>query len=147
MSTVARTVGWVKRFLEELRDLGTGIVYGNDGIQGEALPTQWVMTADIVQTLGCMVPSEVEHLYCDNVIKALGDEAGCLRYLPDVFIEHMHAFAGKAPLDHGYIRVNNGAQYARDSAAFERWRDGEMPGHVSAVRALRSNVTGRSGAA
>lgn len=116
-----RTLGWVKRYLEELRDLRSGIVYGDDGHQGQRLPTQWAMTSDIVQALGRMVPAPVEHLYCDNSILDLGRAIGRIRYLPDVLVEHMHPVAGKAANDDQYQRVNGRAQYARDHAAYKQW--------------------------
>jgi len=138
-----RTPGWAGRYLAELRELGTGIVYGDDGIQGQRLPTQWAMTADIVRALGRMVPADVEHLYCDNAIKDLGEAVGCLRYLPDVLIEHMHPVAGKAPMDAGYARVNRAEQYAKDRAAYETWRDRLLPDQAAMVRALRAvNASG-----
>src|SRR5690606_31047630 len=64
---VPETVGWAQRFDAELRDLGTGIVYADDGLRGEELPTQWVMTADIVRSLeNRLSVAPVTHLYCDN---------------------------------------------------------------------------------
>ena len=138
-----RSAGWAARYLEALRELGTGIVYGDDGLQGARLPTQWAMTADIVRALGRMVPAPVEHLYCDNAVQDLGLAAGCLRYLPDVLIEHMHPLAGKAELDAGYRRVNARAQYARDRAAYGVWRSGQRATDAATVRALREGVTVR----
>jgi hypothetical protein len=133
---VPRTFGWATRYLEELRDLGTGIVYGDDLLQGENLPTQWAMTSDIVHMLGRMVPSGVEHLYCDNVIKLLGDRAECLRYLPDVTIEHVHFTNAKAPLDEGYLRVNRPEQYRLDFDAFQRWQASQLAGQAEDIRKL-----------
>lgn len=134
-----RSAGWARRYLEALRELGTGIVYGNDLLQGERLPTQWAMTSDIVRALGRMVPAPVEHLYCDNAVMALGLRAECLRYLPSVVVEHLHPIALKAPTDAQYRRVNAPDQYRRDGAAYRRWireRDG-LVADVAAVRALR----------
>jgi hypothetical protein len=131
-----RTKGWVAAYLAALRDLRTGIVYGNDGIQGQRLPTQWAMTSDIIRALGRMVPADVEHLYCDNAVKDLGEAAGCLRYLPDVLIEHMHPVAGKAPMDAGYARVNRREQYRKDRLAYEKWRDRGLPDQAAMVRAV-----------
>lgn len=134
---IPRTTGWAKRYHEELQDLGTGIVYGDDLLQGEKLPTQWVMTSDIVHALGRMVPAGVEHLYCDNAILNLGQGAGCIRYLPDVVIEHMHPAVGKAPEDDGYRTVNCDEQIQRDRAAYDAWVRHDLLAHVDAVRALR----------
>jgi len=134
---VPRTPGWADRYLAELARLGVGIVYGDDRIQGQRLPTQWAMTADIVRELGRMVPAPVEHLYCDNAVADLGRAAGCLVYLPDVVIEHRHPLVGAAPWDEQYRRVNSSEQYARDRAAYERWRAEQMGADVDAVRQLR----------
>lgn len=134
---IPRTPGWAKRYCDELDHLGTGIVYGDDLLQGDKLPTQWAMTADIVRTLGRMVPADVEHLYCDNSILDLGQAADCIRYLPDVIIEHMHPAAGKAVFDDGYQAVNNDTQIAHDRAAYEHWRAVQLPAQADAVRALR----------
>ena len=132
-----RSAGWSGRYLAELRDLGTGIVYGDDRIQGERLPTQWAMTSDIVRALGRMVPADVEHLYCDNAIADLGRAAECIRYLPDVVVEHCHPLAGRAEWDAGYLRVNSRTQYVRDGDAYQQWYAEQMAADVQTVRQVR----------
>lgn len=134
-----RTKGWDARYLEALRELGTGIVYGNDLLQGENLPTQVAMTSDIVQAIGHMAPPVLTHLYVDNYWKELGDRAGCLRYLPDVVVEHMHPVAGKAEWDEGHRRVNEPGMYQADQRAFREYAaSGRLSADVHAVRALRA---------
>jgi hypothetical protein len=118
-----RTEGWVGRYLAELRAQGTGIVSCPDGYRPDDLPTQWAMTADIVRALGAMVPAPVEHLYCDDAVRALGRGADCFGYLDDVLIEHMHPVAGKAERDPQYDRVNGRAQYKGDRRAYHLWRE------------------------
>lgn len=133
-----RTHGWAQRYLDELRDLGTGIVYGDDGYQHENTPTQWAMTSDIPRTLGRrMVPAEVDHLYCDDVVRDLGRAAECIRYLPDVMIEHVHPSAGKTDKDEQYVRVNSRAQYAKDRPAYQQWAGEHLAEQAALVRALR----------
>lgn len=131
-----RTRGWAARYLEALRDMGTGIVYGDDLLQGERLCTSWAMTSDIVRALGRMVPAPVEHMFCDNSVMDLGRLAGCLRYLPDVVVEHCHPLAGKAEWDTGYVRVNRADQYQRDGAAYGQWTAQDRAADVAAVKAL-----------
>ena len=132
-----RTYGWDQAYLDALRDLGTGIVYGNDLLQGHRLPTQCAMTADIVRALGYMSPPSLKHLAVDNWWLELGKGANCLRYLPDVIVEHRHPFAGKAQMDEGYQRVNSQAMYDHDLTEFERLRQVELPAAVAKIRALR----------
>lgn len=132
-----RTPGWVGRYLAALRRMGTGIVFCDDGYQGENIPTQWAMTADIVRALGRMVPAPVDHLYCDNAVRDLGRGADRLTYLPDVLIEHMHPVAGKAPSDAQYDRVNGREQYRHDRAAYRGWaRNGGLAHDIEIVRTL-----------
>lgn len=137
-----RTRGWDSLYLEELRALGTGIVYGDDLLQGEALPTQCAMTADIVRALGYMAPPDLHHMYVDNFWRDLGAAAGCIRYLPDVVVEHMHPVVGKAPVDDGYLRVNDRAVYDADQRAYERYRAERFAEDVQKIRTLGSGVNG-----
>lgn len=133
-----RTVGWDKAYIHALRELGTGIVYGDDLLQRENLPTQCAMTSDIIRALGYMAPPTLTHLYVDDFWKSLGEAADCLRYLPDVVIEHRHPIARKAAWDEGYHRVNAPEMYAKDEAAFAEYTRMAFPSDVEKVRALVS---------
>jgi hypothetical protein len=137
-----RTHGWDQAYLDALRELGTGIVYGNDLLQRERIPTQVAMTADIVRTLGYMAPPGLVHLYVDNFWRDLGAVADCLRYLPDVVIEHRHPVAGKASWDDGYRRVNAPEVYERDRLAYSGYLAGRFRDDVATVRALRGGPRG-----
>lgn len=130
-----RSVGWDARIAEALAP-SPGIAYGNDLIQGPNLPTAAFMTSDIIKTLGYMVPEGLIHLEIDSAWKALGEAAGCLRYLPDVIIEHLHPIAGKAEWDEGYVRANAGDVAGHDYAVFEQWRREVLPIDAEKVKAL-----------
>jgi hypothetical protein len=137
-----RTTGWDAAYVAALRELGTGIVYGNDLMQGRGLPTQCAMTTDIVRALGYMAPPSLTHLWLDNFWLSLGREADCIRYLPDVVVEHRHPLMGKAQWDAGYERVNATEMQDRDRSAFAAYVDsGEFAAAVAKVRALRAVVT------
>jgi hypothetical protein len=132
-----RTSGWVGRYLAALREMRTGIVSCSDGYREDKLPTQWAMTSDIIRALGRMVPAPVDHLYCDNAVRDLGRDAGCLTYLDDVLIEHMNPYAnGKAPMDEQYRRVNSREQYRGDRRAYHGWLRSGIAADVATVRAL-----------
>ncbi|AHH98348.1 hypothetical protein KALB_4986 [Kutzneria albida DSM 43870] len=131
-----RTAAWNERFLSTLDGLGTGLVYGNDLIQGRLLPTAVAMSSDIVRTLGYMVPPGLTHLYIDSAWLALGQTLDRLTYLPDVVIEHMHPLVGKAPSDAGYEEVNSSAMYAADSQAYEAWVRDRLDNDVTKLKEL-----------
>lgn len=132
-----RTIGWAARYLTMLRELGTGMVYGDDGYQGRKLSTEWAVTSDAVRALGRMVPAPVEHMFCDNSILELFSLAGGVRYLPEIRIEHMHPCVGKAQTDVQYERVNSRVQMSQDQRIYRRWQSKDLPVQASMVRALR----------
>lgn len=132
-----RTIGWDAAYLNALTEMRTGIVYGNDLFQGEAIPTQVAMTTDIIRALGHMAPPELTHLFVDNYWKDLGNAAGCLRYLPGVVVEHLHPFAGKGDLDEGYHRVNAPSMYANDQHTYALYVDYRLAADITKVRGLR----------
>jgi hypothetical protein len=115
-----RTANWDEKFVEELYT-GSDIVYGNDLFQGSALPTAVAMSGEIVEALRGMVPDTQRHLYLDNFWLKLGQDLGSIKYLPDVIIEHCHAFNGKAPMDENYARVNAPEVYSADKVAFDNF--------------------------
>lgn len=128
------TRGWDTAWLTELRRLGTGLVYGNDLIQGPNLPTAVGMTSDIVRALGYMVPPNLIHMYLDNFWKDLGNAVGRLTYLPDVVIEHKHPIAGKAEWDEQYKEAN--ALMIRDRMAYDLYKDRYFARDLAKVREI-----------
>lgn len=130
-----RTAGWDARFVACLSE-GTGLVYGNDLLQGENLPTAVAMTSDVVQTLGYFCPPEMEHLYVDNVWLQWGKAIGRITYLPDVILEHLHPCVGKAAVDQGYEETNRPEQYRRDEAAYVQYLAGRFHQDVVALKKL-----------
>lgn len=135
-----QTINWAQRYLTVLAELGSGMVYGDDGYQGIKLGTEWAVTADAVRALSRMVPAPVEHMYCDNSMMDLFDGAGAIRHLPEVRIEHMHPIVGKAKSDEQYERVNHRDQFAKDRAAYEKWKASGLVTDIRAIRALRPGM-------
>lgn len=135
-----QTIGWAERYLTVLHELGTGMVYSDDGYQGAKLSTEWAVTSDAVTALGRMVPAPVEHMYCDNSMMALFGGAGAMRHLPEVRIEHMHPYAGKADTDAQYKRVNHRDQMNRDRASFNAWYRSGLADDIVKIRELRRGL-------
>lgn len=131
-----RTPGWDTAYLAALRELDPGIVYGDDGLQHEALPTECAMSASIVRILGWMCPPVLKHLWIDNFWLDLGNGAQCLRYLPNVLVEHMHPYVGKAEMDEGYERVNSLEIIDHDRTAYELYCRVQLAHDIEKVRML-----------
>ena len=131
-----RTPGWDTSYLAALRQMTAGIVYGDDGLQHETLPTQCAISVSIVRALGWMCPPTLRHLWIDNIWLDLGSAAGCLRYLPNVVVEHMHPYVGKGEMDDGYERVNSTEMINLDRAAYELYVANQLPSDVEKVKAI-----------
>lgn len=134
---VPETKGWDSQLIEVIGENGgTGIAYGDDLLQGVNAPTAPVMSSDIPQALGWFFCPQMVRLFCDNVWLDLGREAGCLFYLPDVIIRHLHYTSGLAPRDETAIAGEG--TWAHDEAAYHEWQRERMAADVARVRALLS---------
>ncbi len=130
-----RTPGWDTRLLSALDDMGgSGIAYGDDLLQGERLPTAWVVSSNIVAALGWMCQPSLRHYCVDNAWKDLGDRAGCLRYVPDVVIEHLHYLRTGAAPDGTYRAAE--ARASADKDAYQRWLASGADDDAATVRSL-----------
>lgn len=129
-----RTPDWDRVVAEQLMAAGTGIVYGNDLIQGENLPTAVAMSVDIPKALGYLVPDGLHHMFLDNFWRDLGQALCCLYYLPNVVIEHCHPLANKAEWDEGYRAVNN--NMSSDADVYNQFLRDTMPGEVERLKGI-----------
>ncbi|MFK0182317.1 hypothetical protein ACIQVR_40905 [Streptomyces xanthochromogenes] len=131
-----RSAGWDERFRICLSG-GPGIVYGNDLLQGELMPTAVAMTSDIVTTLGFMAPPTLVHLCVDLVWKDWGNGMQRITYLDDLIVEHLHPAAQKAELDEGYEDANSPERVSGDSAAYYAYCDeGGLEADLKKLREL-----------
>jgi len=102
-----RTDGWETIFLNDAKDQKYSIFYGNDLLQGANIPTAVFISSNIIKKLGFMVPTELVHMYADNFWLELGRALSCLKYFPNLIIEHMHPAANKAKTDIQYAEVDS----------------------------------------
>jgi hypothetical protein len=131
---VPRTPGWDNVVAATLAEMGTGMCFGDDLLQGSDLPTACFMTSDIVRALGFMCPPTLVHMYVDNFWLELGNALGRLRYLPDIVIEHMHFTRGKSSNDAVYS--SGESLMDADKAAFATYLAERFDQDVAKVRAL-----------
>ena len=122
--------------LDELHSLGTGFVYGADGLMNEFLPTAGAMTGNVIKTLGYMSLPELIHLYVDNWWKDLFTEIGKLKYLPDLKISHLHPSGGFTAWDEQYKEVNDPKMYDADRTSYEWYKANRFEKDVKKLRAL-----------
>ena len=131
-----RTHGWDQLLVDSIKDLKSGIAYGNDLLRGQLLPTAVLMDAAIIRTLGYMAPPALVHMYLDNFWRDMGNEIGTLRYSPDVIVEHMHYTNNKSAADYTYLEANDKARLKLDSEAYNEYvRNGNFALDANKLRA------------
>jgi hypothetical protein len=123
---LVRTEGWDEKLYEPIKARGFGIAYANDLFQGENLPTQVMISTNIIKELGFMAPPKLIHLFMDNFWKVFGQVLGCLDYKADVVIEHMHFMAGKSASDEQYLEVNSKDVSNHDALAFKEYAETQL---------------------
>lgn len=132
---IPRTTGWDTLFLCKLQDVGTGVVYGNDLLQGERLATSVVMSSDIVQTLGYFSLPGAVHLFLDNFWMSIGRGINRLFYFPDVIIEHLHPALSKSAWDETYVVANSSATWEADEKAYNEYMSSQYQLDIEVLKA------------
>jgi len=125
------TDGWDERLCEAAGS--SGMAYPNDRRRAD-LPEAIVMSTALIRALGWFCEPTLSHWFVDAVWRDLGHAAGCLRYLPDVVVEHRHPNvpgSGASP-DATYSDAASG--FAADMAAYQKWRMKRMRADIETVR-------------
>lgn len=128
------TDGW-DRIVE--RTLVTpGIAFGDDLIHGPNHPTAVFMSSVIARTLGWLALPTTSHQWADDGWKRLGQQAGVLRYMPDVVVEHLHPAVQKAEWDDTYRSVFDDERAKSDYEGFMAWQSDGLERDVALVRSV-----------
>ena len=108
------------------------MAYPNDLRRGD-IPEAVVIGTPLVRALGWMCEPSLSHWFVDAVWRDLGALTGCLKYCPDVLVEHRHpSMPGGDPPDATYVQAATG--FADDMAAYQKWRMKRMRADVETVR-------------
>lgn len=94
-----------------------GVAFGNDGINGEALATHPVIGGEFARELGFISLPGTKRIYMDTALTEIAKRKGVLRYLPDVYLEHLHFSNGKSPYDETYAKPHAND----DKKVYEAW--------------------------
>lgn len=117
---LVQTQDWDAILSEPIKKIGFGISYGNDGMQGQLLPTKVMISTNITKALGFWCPPALFHSFADNFWKYLGESIGSLHYFRDVNMEHLHWMNGKAPKDTTY-ESNTKDLFLKDKNAYNAY--------------------------
>jgi hypothetical protein len=133
---VPLTDGWDERLCEAA---GTaGMAYPDDRRRTD-LPEAIVMSTSLIRALGWFCEPSLHHWYVDAVWRDLGHAAGCLRYLPDVVVEHRHPNVPGSGARPDATYGDAAAGFAADMAAYQKWRMKRMRADIETVRGVRAS--------
>lgn len=118
-----RTPYWYTLLPEAAEDRYIAYPNGND-VEFPLLRACCVLGGGIFRAIGQMAPPEFKHNYIDVMIDTLGRDAGILRALPDVWVDHHHwKFVSGVVRDATYIRGS--ADQDLDAHHYWQWMGGQ----------------------
>src|SRR5215469_398185 len=123
---VPRTLGWDAECLQQLEEMGGGLVAPN-GILSPGFPEQVVISAPIVEALEWMCLPGLQHWYVDQVWYDFGRMTGRYRWLDRVMVEHR-----QDPTDE--TGIASAGSMDLDREVYARWLLDEAPADFETVR-------------
>lgn len=104
------------------------LVHGRDGIHDGNLATHGFLSRRWVDTVGYFVPPYFASDYNDLWLSEVADKLGRRKFIPEIYTEHMHPAANKAPIDRTHqermerhARENCDAIYTSTAQEREEW--------------------------
>ncbi len=68
-------------------------------------------------------PEKLQHLYIDDLWKAIGDSSGCYLETMKINIEHRHVLKGDMQPDSTYFASNEQSRYIKEQPIFKRFME------------------------
>jgi hypothetical protein len=102
---IFRTQNWDELVWNEFQRVPDRIMflYGRDGlVDSEKLGTHGFLHKNWVDVIGYFMPPYFSWCYNDTWVTEVSTLIGRLKYIPELYIEHMHPAAQKAKLDSTY---------------------------------------------
>jgi len=136
------TPEWDKK-VEALLDctnmVSTNDGYWNFGVRVVGL-TAW--STELLTACGFPIfPAGIDHLYIDDVWKAIGESTGCWQETMTVNIEHRHVLCGKQQADETFRKVNSQADYETGLKAFQNFMEKDFKVVCERITKLRTSET------
>lgn len=117
--SIVRTPQWEEKLLEHATD--SHIVHSADGWRTESrIHGAVVFGGELLRALGWWALPGLVHCFCDDVWETIAEKKNLRKYIPEVMVEHLHMWNGKAPIDPGYVKAYE--SFDADEAVFLRWK-------------------------
>jgi hypothetical protein len=128
----------IARFRSGVEMISTNDGFWNFGIQPVGL-TAW--SIDMLDRCGIPIyPEGLDHLFIDNIWKAIGESSGIWRETMKVNIEHRHVFKGDMEPDQTFHKSNNQEQYQKDGKVFEDFMNTQFKTVIDKIMNVRAQA-------
>lgn len=112
------------------------ILFTNDNYQApQRIAGAICIGGAIFRSLGYLFPNGIEHLYSDSAWEYLAAKSGCAKYVPEIVVEHRHAYKDNTLIDDTFKKVNgdnaieelkatgqcSGGFWKSDREKFDKW--------------------------
>lgn len=129
-----KTLKWDQAVISQIN--GSNVVFTNDGYVNAQGPNRIAgaicFSGKFLRTLGYMFLPGLHHLYSDDTWQVLCGKPQCAFYMPDVLVEHDHAYKNKDLQDDTFFKINGpkglneqrvgeGGFWPNDKQVFEKW--------------------------
>ena len=139
---IYRTKDWDKRLIKEIVDKGNGwgIACGDNSISEDwniwQHPGAFIMSGNIVRTLGYFTYPLLRHFWSDEYHKHLGLGINRLFYVPEVIIEHMcwHATPHKAEEDDNTKEMYSNESKKYGIEMFNKWKKEQYESDINKLK-------------
>lgn len=133
------TKHWDK-IVNELID-GKNFISTNDGYWnfGYACCGLTVWSKELLQTVDFPIyPKGLQHLFIDNLWKAIGESTGSWEETMRINVEHRHVFKGAMPADETHIKSNNQERYNAEEKVFRKFMEEDFKDVCMRIVKMRS---------
>lgn len=130
---------WESKFIDYLKSVPHGVVYGNDTVHGERLPTHPCVSSNLVTTLGFFGCPGVAHNFFDNYWHSVGLNTKNMKYFDDVIMRHMHPISGRAVNDELNVKVLGLLE--SDGEKFRKYMDENFAREMGLIEKIGSTPT------
>jgi hypothetical protein len=129
--SIVKTPSWDRILVDQATPYH--IVHSADGWQaGQRIHGAVIFGGELLRALGWWAPPGLVHSYCDDAWEAIARKTGLKKFVPEVMVEHLHMWNGKAPVDRSYMKAYQ--TFDQDALAYARWEKEELPNAIARLK-------------
>lgn len=129
---IPKTLKWDMEIVKSIN--GSNVVHTNDNwfFGRRSMVGAIAFSGPLLRALGYMFPGDIKHLHSDDAWAMLFGQSNCITILPNVVVEHDHAYKNREFQDATFKSINGeqglvngqgvGGLWKSDGEAFNKWR-------------------------